>query len=84
MLRGELGFGGVTITDSLGAPTGHSEVAAGVLAAQAGADILLYTDSAAGALAALERAFAGGAIDPADAQASYRRIVALKRRLQSS
>jgi beta-N-acetylhexosaminidase len=46
LLRGQLRFGGVAITDSLAAPTGYSERTAGVLAASAGADILLYTHSA--------------------------------------
>jgi beta-N-acetylhexosaminidase len=81
LLRGRLHFGGVAITDALGVPTGHDEVTAGVLAARAGADILLYTDSAPGELAALQRALAHGQISRADAQASYARIVALKRRV---
>ena len=81
LLRGRLGYGGVAITDSLGTPTGHDETTAGVLAAQAGADILLFTDSAPGELAALERSFARGAISRAAANASYQRIVALKRQV---
>ncbi|MGB0094911.1 MAG: glycoside hydrolase family 3 N-terminal domain-containing protein [Solirubrobacteraceae bacterium] len=83
LLRRQLSFGGVTITDSLGAPTGHGETTAGVLAAEAGADIVLYTDSAPGELPALQRALTNGAIKRADARASYRRIVALKRRVAS-
>jgi beta-N-acetylhexosaminidase len=81
LLRGRLGFKGVAITDSLGAPTGHSEVAAGVLAARAGADILLYTDSGAGALGALESSLAHGTLTHAAAASSYQRIVALKQKL---
>jgi beta-N-acetylhexosaminidase len=81
LLRRDLRFSGVTITDALGTPTGHDEVTAGVLAAEAGADILLYTDSAAGELAALQRALAGGGLNRAEARASYRRVVALKRRV---
>jgi beta-N-acetylhexosaminidase len=81
LLRRQLRFGGVAITDSLGTPTGHSESTAGVLAARAGADILLFTDSAAGELDALRSALAGGRIARADAIASYRRVVALKRKL---
>lgn len=81
LLRGQLHFGGVTITDGLGAPTGHDEVTAGVLAARAGADILLYTDAASGELSALTRAFRRGQISKAAALASYNRIVALKRRV---
>lgn len=81
MLRGRLGFGGVTITDSLDSPTGHGEITAGVLAAQAGADILLFTDSAPGELGRLLTALHQGHIDRGDTVASYRRIVALKRRV---
>lgn len=81
LLRGRLKFGGVTITDSLGASTGHDEITAGVLAAQAGADMLLYTDSAAGVLSALRQALSSGSIARGDAEAAYRRIVALKSRV---
>lgn len=81
LLRGRLGFRGVTITDALGAPTGHDERSAGVLAARAGADILLYTDSAPGELAALGSAMRAGQISPTAAWGSYRRILALKRAL---
>ena len=81
LLRGQLRFRGVTITDALGTPTGHDEVTAGVLAARAGADILLYTDSASGELPALQAALRRGQISGAEAQASYQRIVALKRRV---
>jgi beta-N-acetylhexosaminidase len=83
LLRGRLQFAGVTITDALGTPTGHDEVTAGVLAARAGADVLLYTDSAPGVLGALEHALSSGTLNPAEARASYSRIVALKRRVAS-
>jgi beta-N-acetylhexosaminidase len=81
LLRGQLRFRGITITDALGTPTGHDETTAGVIAARAGADILLYTDSAPGELAALGAALRGGSLRRAEAQASYDRIVALKRRV---
>jgi beta-N-acetylhexosaminidase len=81
LLRGHLRFGGVTITDALGTPTGHDERTAGVLAAGAGSDILLYTDSAPGELSALRSALGSGRIRRSDAAASYRRIVSLKRKL---
>jgi beta-N-acetylhexosaminidase len=84
LLRGRLKFGGVTITDALGTPTGHDEITAGVLAAAAGADILLYTDSATGVLAALEAALHHGTVSGPQAAASYARIVALKHRLAES
>jgi beta-N-acetylhexosaminidase len=81
LLRDRLGFAGVAITDSLSSPTGHDENTAGVLAGQAGADILLFVDSGSGELDALESALARGQITRAQAAASYGRIVALKRRL---
>jgi beta-N-acetylhexosaminidase len=81
LLRSRLRFRGVTITDALGTPTGHDEATAGVLAASAGADILLYTDSAPGELPALQAALRSGRLRLAEAQASYARIVALKRRV---
>jgi beta-N-acetylhexosaminidase len=81
LLRGQLGFKGVAITDALGSSTGHDETTAGVLAAAAGADVLLYTDSAPGELGALRSALRRGQIPHADAVASYRRIVTLKRKL---
>src|SRR5665811_853898 len=81
LLRGRLKFSGVVITDALGSSTGHDERTAGVLAAAAGADILLYTDSASGELAALRSALSGDRLDRAEADASYRRILTLKRAL---
>jgi beta-N-acetylhexosaminidase len=81
LLRGQLKFGGVAITDALGTTTGHDEKTAGVLAAEAGSDILLYTDSAPGELDALETALRNGHIGRAAAAASYQRIVALKQKV---
>ena len=49
-----------------------------MLAAEAGADILLYTDSASGELGALEQALHRGMLSRSEADASYQRIVALK------
>lgn len=83
LLRGRLGFDGVTITDALESPTGHDSLTAGVLAARAGADILLYTGSATGELTRLKAALHSGRITRAGAVASFERIVALKRRLAS-
>jgi len=81
LLRGKLRFGGVSITDALGTPTGHDERTAGRLAAAAGADILLFTDSAPGELGALQAALRAGQISRGGAAASYKRILALKQRL---
>jgi len=83
LLRGQLHFKGVTITDALGTPTGHDEITAGALAARAGSDILLYTDSAPGELSALQSALRSGTLKLSDAKASYARIVALKKRIAS-
>jgi beta-N-acetylhexosaminidase len=81
LLRGKLRFKGLAITDALGTPTGHDEVTAGVIAARAGADMLLYTDSAGGELPALQVALNGGRLNRSEAIASYQRILALKRRV---
>jgi beta-N-acetylhexosaminidase len=84
LLRARLGFAGVVMTDALGVPTGHSEIDGAVLAARAGADLLLNMDSASGELAALESALRSGRIGRAQAVASYERIIALKQRLAST
>jgi beta-N-acetylhexosaminidase len=83
LLRAQLGFKGVAITDAISppVPTGHDEATAGVLGARAGADILLYTDSAAPVLPALRNALRSGRISHPNAVAAYARIVALKRRV---
>jgi beta-N-acetylhexosaminidase len=81
LLRRQLGFGGMVITDALNAPTGHSEITAGALAARAGVDMLLYADSATGELGALESMLSSGSIGHAQAVAAYQRIVALKQKL---
>jgi beta-N-acetylhexosaminidase len=81
LLRDKLHFRGVTLTDALGAPTGHSQRTAGVLAAIAGADILLYTNSAPGELNALKGALRSGKLSAANADGAYRRITALKHKL---
>ena len=81
LLRNKLHFRGVTMTDALGAPTGHSQRTAGVLAAIAGADILLYTNSAPDELAALKGALRSGKLGAGNADGAYRRILALKHKL---
>ena len=85
LLRGELGFPGVTITDALdGAATtrGRSLSSAAALASQAGVDLLLLTGSEASSAAAYERLVTlaeAGRIGRPSLQRSYDRIVALKR-----
>jgi beta-N-acetylhexosaminidase len=80
LLRGKLNFQGVVITDAL-MRTGINPVTAGVLAAEASADIILYNSYAAGVLPALESAYRGGRLSRANAVSSYERIVALKERI---
>lgn len=84
LLRGELGFTGVSITDSLSGTAHAREVSARSLAARAanaGTDMLMITgteeSTAAVYRALLERARAGS-IDRAALDASYERILALK------
>jgi beta-N-acetylhexosaminidase len=81
LLRHRLSYRGVTITDSLESPTGYDKLTAGVVAARAGADILLYTGAATGELTRLESALRHGRLGRAAAVASYQRIVALKQRV---
>ena len=69
------------ITDALESPTGYDKLSAGVLAACAGADILLYTGAATGELSRLESALRDGRLGRTQAVASYQRIVALKAKL---
>jgi beta-N-acetylhexosaminidase len=84
LLRDELGFEGVTITDALdgaAATRGRKLSSVAVLSAQAGVDILLFTGSEASSAAAFERiatAAAAGRIPAAALQRSYDRILALK------
>jgi len=84
LLRRELGFRGVTITDSLDAAARARGVATDPLAirsARAGTDLILLTGSEAASrevYAALFQAASDGRIERASLDASYRRIAALK------
>jgi beta-N-acetylhexosaminidase len=80
LLRGELGFRGVTISDTLGAP-GVSSSTAALRATRAGVDMLLYPDersSAAGYRSVLH-AVRAGRLSRAALRASAARIDALYR-----
>ena len=85
LLRRELGFDGVTISDALdgaAATRGRSLSSVAVLVAPAGVDVLLLTGSEASSAAAFERVVAvaeQGRISAKALGASYNRIVALKR-----
>ena len=87
LLRGSLGFTGVTITDSLDGAAharGIRDDPLAIRAARAGTDMILITGSEAtsqGVYAALVRGARAGAIGRALLEASYRRIWALTRRL---
>jgi beta-N-acetylhexosaminidase len=78
LLRGQLGFRGVTISDTLSAPAVASSSTA-VRAAKAGVDILLYTDEAVSARAYRELLGAArdGQISRGALRASAERIHAL-------
>ena len=84
LLRGELGFKGVTITDSLDGAAHARGIATNPLAlkaAKAGTDMLLLTRSEASSRSvyrSLLGAAAAGAISNARLVASYDRILALK------
>lgn len=91
-LRKTLGFGGVVITDDIqmSSAVGNRSLAdAIVLALDAGNDIVLIANmlsprpvAATEAVEAIEQAVARGRLDRRALEASYRRVVALKERLQ--
>jgi beta-N-acetylhexosaminidase len=80
LLRGELGFRGVTISDTLAAP-GVSSTTTAVRATRAGVDMLLYPDERVSALAYRNvlRAARAGRLDRGAILASAARIAALGR-----
>jgi beta-N-acetylhexosaminidase len=80
LLRGELGFRGVTISDTLAAP-GVSSTRTAVRATRAGVDMLLYPDERVSALAYRNvlRAARAGRLDRRAILASAARIAALSR-----
>jgi beta-N-acetylhexosaminidase len=83
-LRGELGFGGVVVTDDLQAPaisSVRSPGQAAVAAAGAGADLLLFAQTAAGSQAAFDAMLAAarsGQLDRGRLEESYNRIDGLR------
>jgi beta-N-acetylhexosaminidase len=85
-LRGRLGFGGVSITDALETVSvAHfgGPAAAGVAAAKAGTDVLLFTDLGAGARAfrALLGGLRSGRLPRAGFETSAGRVLRLRHRL---
>jgi beta-N-acetylhexosaminidase len=87
-LREGLGFDGVTISDDLEAPAFEARggaTGAGVAAARAGVDLLLFARSyRAGARAtdALAAAVRSGRVDRAGLERSMRRVLALRASLR--
>lgn len=85
LLRHELGFEGVTISDALdgaAATRGRSLSSVSTLAAQAGVDLLLLTGSEASTDAVYDHLVAAavdGRLPRPALEASYDRILALKR-----
>ena len=84
LLRGELGFAGVTFTDCLemdAIAKGPGTIAGALAAIKAGADVVLISHTQAlqqGFLDALERAVASGEITEAQIDASVARVLNLK------
>ncbi len=81
ILRKQLGFGGVVITDTMGAPAILRYPDAPVRALQAGVDVLLYSDSEAAskqAFAELMQAVRSHHLSRATLLAHYRRVQKLK------
>ena len=84
LLRGELGFKGVTITDALdgaAATRGRTLPSVSVLAAQAGVDLILLTGTESSSAAVFDRLVATaarGGLGAASLRRSYDRIQALK------
>ncbi|HEX3562973.1 MAG TPA: glycoside hydrolase family 3 N-terminal domain-containing protein [Solirubrobacterales bacterium] len=84
LLRGHLGFDGVTITDDLEAPAVTSTlppVVAATAALKAGNDLLLYasnTKASENAFGSLVRQVKNGQLDRGVVQAAYDRITSLK------
>jgi beta-N-acetylhexosaminidase len=84
LLRNQLGFGGVTMTDSLDGTAHARGVATATLAlraARAGADLILLTGSeasSAGVFTTLYDAAKAGTLSRAALRTSYDRVEALK------
>lgn len=81
LLRNELGFQGVIITDALGMEgVAAASDDAALLAYEAGADILLMPRDTRHTIDALDALFRRGALDERDLDARVRRVLALKAR----
>ena len=84
LLRGELKYGGIVVTDSLGMGAitkGYPGGEAAVRAILAGADVALTPPDPKGAIDALEAAVKDGRLSEARVEESVRRLLAAKYRL---
>jgi beta-N-acetylhexosaminidase len=82
ILRRDLGFKGITITDALESPTGLDPEDTALAAAQSGSDMLLYaTDSGETAFYTMLDAAKRGLLPRSNLIASYTRLEAVKRQL---
>ncbi len=84
LLRGELNFGGLIVTDSMGMDAVARRLRpdeAAVAAVKAGNDIVLHSPDDAAAVAGIKAAVASGDIPMAQLDASVRRILVAKARV---
>ncbi|NJK34118.1 MAG: hypothetical protein HC919_03735 [Oscillatoriales cyanobacterium SM2_2_1] len=87
ILRGELGFDGLIITDALmmaGITRRYAPDVAVVKALQAGADLLLMPVDAVGAIAAITQAVADGALSMKRLDASLERIAHARQKIRNA
>ena len=81
LLRNELGFDGIIITDALGMQgVAKGNANAAMEAYKAGADILLMPQDARQTIDGLDAAFQGGELDETGLDARVRKVLALKQR----
>lgn len=84
LLRGELGFRGLVVTDAIimeGLTEGASEAEAAVLALAAGCDVLLYPQDEAAVIREVEAAVADGRLPRARVEDALARIAAAAERV---
>ncbi|HEX5869273.1 MAG TPA: glycoside hydrolase family 3 N-terminal domain-containing protein [Longimicrobium sp.] len=84
LLRGEMGYGGLVVTDAIimeGMTEGGSEAAASVQALAAGCDLLLYPDDSDAVIAEVQRALEDGRLDRARVEDALWRIADAARRV---
>ena len=80
LLRNELGFEGIIITDALGMKGVATGGSAALAAYKAGADILLMPQDAEGTIDELDKAFKNGELDESGLDTRVRKVLELKRR----